>query len=139
MVAYRDCRIVDLLSHSTAWSAPTGRKGGLTPPVREERVIQEHKKTTNEASMSLKTQGGHRKTKPKRTNFEPPVSIFDPKTDLSSVTRVRATASRSGVRPGQELPHAARLEEPRANTKNSGNEAKKYLKTKDLTFCNAAN
>jgi len=41
MVAYYNCRIADLLSDSSAWSAPAERKGGLTPPVTEERVIQE--------------------------------------------------------------------------------------------------
>ncbi len=61
MVAYQDCRIADVLSDSSATSAPAGRKGGLTPPIRGQKVIEEHKKTTNEASMLLKKQEGHRK------------------------------------------------------------------------------
>jgi hypothetical protein len=103
MVAYCDCRIAGFLSHFDAWSATAGRKGGLTPPIREERVIQEHKKTTNEASMSLKTQEGHRKTKLKRTNFEPPVCISDPKSEPSSATGVRAAGRSQRNAPRTEI------------------------------------
>jgi hypothetical protein len=61
--------------------------------------------------------------------------------------RIRAFRRRS--RPGQrsgcgnaarfELASNGRSPEAREEIQNSGNEAKKYLKTKDITFLNAAN
>jgi hypothetical protein len=122
------------LSHFDAMSAPAGRKGGLTPPIREERVIQEHKKTTTEASMLLKTQEGHRKTKLKRTQNGPTLSpqcaYLTPKASLRAPRACGRQEGRCG--------NALRTEiEPRGETgrivskyKNSGNEAKKYLETK---------
>jgi len=40
MVAYPGCRIAGFLSHSSAWSALPGRKGGQIPPSGEDRVLQ---------------------------------------------------------------------------------------------------
>jgi hypothetical protein len=74
MVAYHDCRIAGFLSYFDAWSASAGRNGGLTPPTKEERVIQDHKNTTNEASMLLKTHEVNQETKLKRTQNGPALS-----------------------------------------------------------------
>ena len=68
---------------------------------------------------------------------------------LNARIKHRIRAFRRHTRPGRGLGYgnAARLEIARLaairrrarNYKNSGNEAKKYLKTKDITFLNAAN
>ena len=55
--------------------------------------------------------------------------------ELSDTARVAAGAWISGMRPDSKLPEWGIARE----YKNSGNEAKEYLKTKDITFFDAAN
>jgi len=120
MVAYWDCRVVDLLSDSSAKSAPAGRKCGLTAPIREERGIQVHKKKTNEASMLLKTREGKRKRTQNELILSSQICSFDAKSEPSSAAGVRAAGSPSGIPRGPKSTHPASLGESQANTKTVG-------------------
>jgi hypothetical protein len=96
--------------------------------------LQNNKNITNEASMLLKTQERVVETKLKRTHFERQACQLNPQIGLSLHTSVRAC--------GPRCKHPARfVKEPARGTplnprkcKNSGNKAKKLLKTKEVSF-----
>jgi hypothetical protein len=58
--------------------------------------------------------------------------------ELFDATRVPAGVWDAGVRPDSRLPRWRRSGGAREKYKNSGNEAKKYLKTKDITILSGA-
>ena len=60
--------------------------------------------------------------------------IFDPKSEPSSATRVRAAGRSQRNTPRTEIDPRGETRRIASKYKNSGNEAKKSLKTKDLTF-----
>ena len=102
--------------------------------------LKQTKNTTIKANISLKTKEGMFETKLKRTQNGPQLSaeMREPrvKFELSDTSHVLAGTGKVGGgqhRPGRGIQRTARKYE------NRGNEAKEYLKTKDITFFNAAN
>ena len=104
--------------------------------------LKDTKNITIEANISLKTKEGMFETKLKRTQNGPQLSaeMREPrvKFELSDTSYVLAGTSnriigRGQHRPGRGIQRTARKYE------NRGNEAKEYLKTKDITFFNGAN
>ena len=104
------------------------------PSSHTARGLQNNKKITFEANMLLKTKERIVETKLKRTHFERQMCRLNPQIELSLHTPVRAG--------GPCRKHTARFDrEPARGTpqnprkcKNSGNEAKKLLKTKEVSF-----
>ena len=121
----------------TPWAKPPRHLGaGFShgPSSHNARGLQNNKSITFEASMLLKTQECIVETKLKRTHFARQMCRLNPQIELSLHTSVRAG------RPRRK--HTARFDkEPARGTaqnprkfKNSGNKAKKLLKTKEVSF-----
>jgi hypothetical protein len=93
--------------------------------------------------MLMKTKKGMSETKLKRTRNEPQLSArmreIDPKFELFEIADVRAGDQIVGDVAGTEIARLGEIRRIARKYKNSGNEAKEYLKTKDITFLNAAN
>ncbi len=107
---------------------------------------KKYKNSTIEASMSLKIKEGSCKTEqnepennPKRTQFECEMRAIDAQFEISYIARVPAGYSGGGTRLGPETDGSGNGLGSARKYKKSGNEAKKYLKTKDITFSNAEN
>ncbi len=107
---------------------------------------EKHKNSTIEASMLLKIKEGSCKTEqnepennPKRTQFECEMRAINAQFEIFYMGRVPAGYSSGGTRLGSETDGSGSALGSARKYKKSGNEAKKYLKTKDITFLNAAN
>jgi hypothetical protein len=105
---------------------------------------EKFKKSTIEASMSLKIKEGSCKTEqnepennPKRTQFECEMRAINAQFEIFYLARVPAGHSGGGTRLGSETDGSGNAPGSARKYKKSGNEAKKYLKTKDITFLNA--
>jgi hypothetical protein len=61
------------------------------------------------------------------------------KIELSDTARVLTWGGSEAEAPGFDLGRPAEIRRSERKHENSGNEAKKWLKTKDVTFLNAAN
>ena len=101
-------------------SRPGAWVGGNDSAERRKEGLGKTKNNTNEATISLKTKKGMLETK-LRTNPN------EPKLECS-------TRAGSATVEFFESVHVSAGQGLRGNTKNSGNEAKKLLKTKDLAF-----
>jgi hypothetical protein len=105
-------------------------------------VVPNNKKNTNEASMLLKTQEGMCKTNSKRTQNEPQLSAetraLRAEFELSSASQVLAGASTGEDDRGRNR-LVGGIQRTTRKYENRGNEAKKCLKTKDITFLKVAN
>jgi len=109
-----------------------------SPATEENRGPGKTKNSTIEASMLLKTKKGMSRTKLKRTQNELQLSAqmreIEPKFELFDNAHVGAGNWIVGEVAGTEI---TRLVETRGTSrehKNSGNKAKKWLKTKHITF-----
>jgi hypothetical protein len=97
------------------------------------------KNSTNEASMLLKTRDGILKRTQNELRIDSTMRASIAEFELFGATRVPARVWDAGMRPGWRLPGWRRSGDARHNAKTSWNEAKKYLKTKDITFSSGAN
>ena len=109
---------------------PAVRKNAIVPALGKNGV-RNKQKNTNEASMLLKTNKCMSETNSKRT----PVECSEPKFELSDIAHGGAGNSIVGDVAGIGIARCVSTQK----YKNSGNEAKNYLKTKDITFYDAAN
>jgi hypothetical protein len=104
--------------------------------------LKETKNITTEASMSLKTKEGMFETKLKRTQNELLLSAemraFRTEFELSATSHALTKAANGKRDQGRNRP-GGRIQRTARKRENRGNEAKEYLKTKDITFFNAAN
>jgi len=104
--------------------------------------LKQTQNDTNEATKSLKTKEGIFETKLKRTQNEPhlraEMRTFRTEFELFHTTPVLVAASNGEDEWGRDRP-AVGIQRTSRNCENRGNEAKKCLKTKDITFSNAAN
>jgi hypothetical protein len=92
--------------------------------------------------MLLKTKNGVCKTKLRRTPNEPQLSAevraLRIEFEFSGSSQVLSQASNGKDDRGRNRPRGG-IQRTARKHKNSGNEAKKYLKIKDITFYSAAN
>ena len=99
--------------------------------------LQNDKKTTNEATMLLKAKKRVVEMKLKQANFQPEMRPFEAEIELfwhdtalpAGLRREHSTKCKNDPAEGNSR--------STAKHKNSGNEAKKLLKTKDLSFWDA--
>jgi hypothetical protein len=86
---------------------------------------------------------GHVETKPKRTQneltFEHKMRALNTLFELFGAAHVPVGHSDPDVRRRSKLPEWGESRGIARENKNRGNEAREYLKTKDITFSNAAN
>jgi hypothetical protein len=121
-----------------------GREGknGVVQASRGKTGFRNNKNNTIEASMLLKTNECVCKTKLKRTQIEPQLSAemhaIRVKFELSSTSQVLAEASNGKEIGGRNRPVGG-IKRTAREYENRGNEAKKCLKTKDITFLKVAN
>ena len=129
MVAYCDCRIAGFLSHSDAWSASAGLERRANPADQGRKSDPRTHKNNERSQYVIENTGrpskNEAKTNPNRTNFEPPMCIFDPKSEPSSATRVRAAGMSLRNAPRTEIDPRSEIRRIASKYKNSGNEAKK--------------
>jgi hypothetical protein len=116
-----------------------GRKERRANPADQGRKSDPRTQKNNERSQYVIENTGRpskneAKTNPKRTSLEPPVCIFDPKSEPSSATGVQAAGRSQRNTPRTEIDPRGETRRIASKHKNSGNEAKKSLKTKGLTF-----
>ena len=126
--------------------APEGRgsprKSGILPALREDRESKYSKNITNEASMSLKTRKGAPKTNLKQSENEGELAAQCAPFAVNSRFLAPHTSCQ-GFPTGNPVEfETARVRQTRSVARkyeNRGNEAKKWLKTKDITFFDGAN
>jgi len=118
------------------------RESGVVKASRGKTGHETTERNTTEASILLKTKEGTSKTKLKPTQNVPQLSaemrawrveleFYD--TSGAWAGAWNGGAARARYRSGGGIPRVAK------NYENRGNEAKNYLKTKDITFSSAAN
>ena len=121
-----------------------GRDGkcGVVRATRGKTGVRNNKKNTIEANMLLKTKEGVCKTMLKRTQNEPQLSAemraSHVEFEFSSTSQVLAEALNGKGGCGRHRPVGG-IQRTAREYENRGNEAKNYLKTKDITFLKAAN
>ena len=132
-------RHYDLL-HGLACFSPTrneGRSG--SPPFKGEGGFKKIVFYTSEPVISMKTQKGMSKTKLKTSCFLTQMTRNKPRFGCFLTKRTQSILP-AALRRGRE-PAFLRLRKNGAseNMKNRGNEAKKWLKIKEITFSKGAN
>jgi hypothetical protein len=135
MVAYKRGHFVDTLSQASAGDQPGARFGRKVPELATARNWKQTKNDTIEANMFLKTKGSTSKTNLKRTPIECEMRALNAHFKLFDNAHAPAGDWNGGTPQGSKLPGRGSAQK----YKNSGNEAKKYLKTNDITFFVAAN
>jgi len=142
MIAYYSCLFLDVLSLRERWDARRAKEKRDRPGEPGKAGVRNNKKNTTEASMLLKTKEGVCKTKLKRTQIEPQLSAemraFRTEFELSATSHALTKAANGNRDQGRNRP-GGRIQRTARKRENRGNEAKEYLKTKDITFFNAAN
>ena len=104
--------------------------------------LKQARNNTTEANITLKTKKGVSETKritnPKRTPIE--CNMRELKAEIERCRNMHVLARASNCEWGRfETAQAREIPRTARNYKNRGNEAKKSLKTKDITFFNGAN
>jgi hypothetical protein len=142
MIAYYSCLFLDVLSLRERWDARRAKEKRDRPGEPGKAGVRNNKKNTTEASMLLKTKEGVCKTKLKRTQIEPQLSAemraLRVEFDFSDTLQVLAEASNGKDDCGRSHPVGG-IQRAAREYENRGNEAKKLLKTQDITVLNGAN
>jgi len=134
--------VVILWTHCRGQAAEREEKRN-SPVTEENRGPEKTKNSTIEASMLLKTKKCMSRTKLKRTQNEPQLSAqmreIEPNFELIDIARVGAGVWTVGDGAGTEITRLVETQGSAREYNNSGNEAKKCVKTKHITFLSAAN
>ena len=126
--AHDSRRVLDFAPRQTR---PAHTEDSGYQPQGERDTMQNN---TNEPSMLLKTKEGCVKTNPRRTNFEPQMHSLNVKSEHSQHADVLAPEVCKRHEAGLENEPTWGALQSLEKHENRGNEAKKYLKTKDLIF-----
>ena len=135
MVAYKRGHFVDTLSQASAGDQPGARFGRKVPALATTGKWKQIKNDTIEANMFVKTNGSTSRTNLKRTPIECEMRALNAQFKLFDTAHALAGDRNGGTPQGSKLPGRGSA----LKYKNSGNEAKKYLKTNDINFFVAAN
>ncbi len=117
-------------------------KSGIPPALREKIALIQIKNNTSEANISLKTKEGASETRLKQPQSEPQLSVEMPtlEAEFGLCNKLRPLARASVGECGRfDIAREREIQRIGRNYENRGNEAKECLKTKDITFFNAAN
>ena len=134
MLAYNCGHFVDTLSPADAGDRHGARVGRKIPPLATTGSRKQIKNNTNEASMLMKTHGGISRTKLKRTHIECRMRVPNAQFELFHTAHVLFGGWSGGIASGRGIVRSAEIRRCPRNYKNSGNEAKKSLKTNHITF-----
>ena len=118
-------------------------KSAIVPALGKTAVRKEQKIVGTNSVMLLKTKKGVSETKLKRTQNEPPLSDqmreTEPKFELFDIAHVGAGDWIVGDGAGTGIAGLGETRETAREFKNTGNRARMLMKTKHITFLNAAN
>jgi hypothetical protein len=134
LAAWRELFLQTLSRRGPSCSGVSGLVFGQGPSSHTARGLQNNKKHYDRSQYVIENKGTLCRNELRRTHFECQMCRLNPQIELALHARVRAGgprrkhSARFGNEPTCDAPQGA------TNYKNSGNEAKEYLKTKDLTF-----
>ena len=111
----------------------------MVPPRGQSWEIEKMKNSGSEAKKYLKTKEERSKTNLKRTQIECPMRPLDAQFELFGAAHVLAGDWEQENVAGFGFVRLAEIRRRGGKYKNSGNEAKKYLKTNDIAFSIDAN
>ena len=143
MIAYNRGLVVDTLSQAGAGMAGWERKSGMVLGHLRESGFAKTKNSTNEASMLLKAKRGSQKRTQNELKTNPKLSAqmreVEPKFEVFGIARVGAGNWIVGDAAGTGFAGLGETRGAAREFKNTENKAKKWLKTKDISFLKAAN
>ncbi len=133
MIAYNGGREADDLSQTSAWYRLV-KPNQDNPAVEGKLGSAKTQKSGKRSQEVIENKGSHIflecETNRKRAAYERRMSAFGPQKGLCAQVQVLAGANRQVVK----LIRRGNSGKACAKYKNSGNEAREYLKTKDMTF-----